>query len=1171
MRPIQNIFNISVYETRILLRSAFFRIFSILTLVLIVLFNMAIFSLRFSPWMFRAIPASIPYLNLFLLNLAQAAIAVFLASDFLKYDNKLDTTETIYIRSMTNAEYVFGKFFGVLSLFFIFNLAVLLVAWVFNVFFADVPVVASAYVLYPLLISLPTLIFIFGLSFFVMILIGSQAITFILLLGYIGGSLFFLSHVQHYILDFTAMNVPLMYSDFIGFGNLVQLLMQRGIYILVGLGFVCLTTLMLRRLSQSKFVSRLMAALTVICFAGAGVLGFEYLSEFTGGAELRAEMRDLNTEFAEQPRVTIDTAVIDLDHAGETIDVSAYMTVTNETGSPIGSYLFSLNPGLQVTGVTRNGAELQFDRNVQLVTVQPGQSLAPGAADSLVIRYRGAVNEDACYLDIPEDVRSETFRYTLFSIGKRYAAITPDYVLLTPESIWYPISGIVYGGAYPYLGRKDYVDYTLRVRTDGDMIPVAQGAGAQNGDVWTFQPEVRLPRLSLAMGRYEIKSVTVDDVDYSLYVLEGHDYFSEYFSDVGEQLAETISNTKVVYEDRLGLTYPYKRMTLVEAPVQFYAYPRQWTLGQETVQPEMIFLPEKGVTLNSADFKRSFSNMSRRGGRGGRGGFGGDMSPEDMQGMVLRGFINSTFQQNTQRMSMRFGGGGMNLMRGVISFIAPTATATYAPFPMYYAFSHNISSPDAPIFNMSMELYMNDRTGNSSMQQQFMSLFEGLTDVERANLSLSDRSFADCLADPPEDVDIMQIIKNKSLYLFTLIETAAGADSFRVFLDDFLAEHVNRDTPLQQFTDALDDRFGFEMMPRMEPWMNEAALPAILLTEPTATEIFADNLTLYQVRFTLANTGNAEGIVTVDFRIDSSTGFGGFGGMGGGRGGGMMMGGGGNFMFGMGEAAEETAQNITLGPGEAKDIGIVVDGSPREMTIDTHISQNLPSTFSYVFSTIETDEDAVPFEDEVSFDADDIYVDPSVVIVDNEDPGFSYNSVPESSILRRWLAERMDTGDQYTGIQSFNPPRKWTAAVNGNCYGTIRKSAYYIHAGKGDNVASWTGQIPRAGRYALFIYIPNVENVGGRNISFGRPGGGRGGGPGGFDRRRGGGDLGELRLRVHHEDGVDDIVMNAATADEGWNVVGSFFFSEGDATVELTDKSDGRIVIADAVRWVAID
>lgn len=60
-----------------------------------------------------SIPSNIPYLILLLLNTGQAVIAIFLASDFLKRDKKLDTSEVFYVRPLSNAEYVIGKIWGI--------------------------------------------------------------------------------------------------------------------------------------------------------------------------------------------------------------------------------------------------------------------------------------------------------------------------------------------------------------------------------------------------------------------------------------------------------------------------------------------------------------------------------------------------------------------------------------------------------------------------------------------------------------------------------------------------------------------------------------------------------------------------------------------------------------------------------------------------------------------------------------------------------------------------------------------------------------------------------------------------------------------------------------------------------------------------------------------------
>ena len=106
MISLHNIFSIAKYERKTLFRSWFFRIFSILSLLVLfgLNFGMVIEGGGSESWAIRAIPSAIPYFNLLILNVAQAVIAVFLASDFLKRDKKLDTTEVIYMRSMTNCE-----------------------------------------------------------------------------------------------------------------------------------------------------------------------------------------------------------------------------------------------------------------------------------------------------------------------------------------------------------------------------------------------------------------------------------------------------------------------------------------------------------------------------------------------------------------------------------------------------------------------------------------------------------------------------------------------------------------------------------------------------------------------------------------------------------------------------------------------------------------------------------------------------------------------------------------------------------------------------------------------------------------------------------------------------------------------------------------------------------
>ena len=59
-----------------------------------------------------------------------------------------------------------------------------------------------------------------------------------------------------------------------------------------------------------------------------------------------------------------------------------------------------------------------------------------------------------------------------------------------------------------------------------------------------------------------------------------------------------------------------------------------------------------------------------------------------------------------------------------------------------------------------------------------------------------------------------------------------------------------------------------------------------------------------------------------------------------------------------------------------------------------------------------------------------------------------------------------------------------------------------------------------------------------------------------------------LHFLVYHEDGVEDLQVDLQEAEEGWNYLGTYRLAAGPAHVEMTDKTGGRSVVADAVKWV---
>jgi len=270
MGSFQTIRTIARFEAILLFRSWFFRIFTVLILLFLFGMNIGVLSEDDSNWILRALPSNIPYFNMVFLNTAMTFIAMFLAIDFLRRDKKLDTSEVIFTRSMTNWDYVWGKTIGVLAVFLVLHILVLLMAMIINLAIPVVDIHWRSYLVYPLVISLPSILFVMGFAFLIMSLVRNQAIALVILLGYSGVVMFTLKDRVNFLFDFMAMRLPLMHSDITGFGYEPALMVQRLIYVALGISMIFGTVLLMKRLPQSR-VRTLFAWISMSVTAAAGV------------------------------------------------------------------------------------------------------------------------------------------------------------------------------------------------------------------------------------------------------------------------------------------------------------------------------------------------------------------------------------------------------------------------------------------------------------------------------------------------------------------------------------------------------------------------------------------------------------------------------------------------------------------------------------------------------------------------------------------------------------------------------------------------------------------------------------------------------------------------------------------------------------------------------------
>jgi ABC-type transport system involved in multi-copper enzyme maturation permease subunit len=1109
MNPLHNTLSIAKYEITTLLRSWFFRIFAILAVLFIFIFNLGTLIID-SNWNIKAISSVIPYVNLLMLNIVQAIICIFLASDFLKRDKKLDTTDVIYIRSMSNGEYVAGKTIGNIVVFIILNIIILSEALIFNLIAEGVTVNWMAYLSYFLIISLPTLIFIMGLSFFVMSILKNQAITFILLLGYVAITVFYLNTKYYFLFDYMSFSIPLLNSDFIGFGNLPAILVHRGMYACFGIAFIFLTVSLLKRLPQSPFSNRITLIPALIFFVAGIWLGDIHVSTFVKKQQLRDNIRSLNDANQTAPRLKVESYHIDLIHKGSSIEVTAKLKVSNPQKETADHFVFSLNPGLTVNKVIFNGHDVIVKRELQLIELS-GTKLESGESADLEFDYTGSLNEAACFLDVDDKTIQAIYNCGMGNIDKRSAIVTSDYVLLTRECNWYPIAGTSFGKQSKQWMEKQFSNYELTVKTKPGLTAISQGKPELKDGVFQFTNKHNLPQISLVIGNYTQETGTIDGLEFSLYHHPKHDYFIKFLKPIKDTIPTLIATALKDYERKIDMYYPFDRFTVVEVPAQFYSYPRTLIGEREEVQPETILFPEKGLSINEADFEGSIKRMERWGGRG------GDVqsTPEEKKIMVFNNFL-ALFTQAAAKPDF-------NQSQGQVQVVEKSNPLYF--FPLFYNHAYYIGSEKWPVTDRIFEAYLKKSTESGA--QGFGRDMQGMTENEQANLALLDHSFAELLDDPSRVQIIDNVIQLKGLTLFSIIKRKSGDEAFNDFMFNFLKSNKFKATTIEDFNSRIQSQFNTDLLPYMEKWFRSKDLPGYLVGSMKAVNVLDGDRLKTMVKFKITNTEKSEGIVLAQFRLGEG------GGPGRGR-------------FGGGGANMETVEKLLYLEGnQTKEVSYLLDGTPRNITINTLASRNIPSELRLPLDNIEQDTKAIPFEGEQVSDSPVLLAEKGEFICDDEDPSFKFTQTEDFSLLQRLLIKEEVNKDRFIGMNTWHAPRTWRATTNSSYFGKFIRSAHYIRSGDGKKKATWNVAIKGNGTYEVFTYLTRNR---------------RG--------RWGGQDDGQYNYVIHHNGGKDEIAVDLKTVDDGWNSLGSFYFSGDTVKVELGNKSSAPVVVADAIKLV---
>ena len=1105
---------IAKYEMRTLLRSWFFRIFAGLFIIGLSIFNVVL-NLESSgaPWIYRAIDASIPYASLIILNLGQAIVAVFLASEFMKNDRKNDTVEVIYARSMSNGDYIMGKTFGILLVFFILNLMILALGIGLSFIGSTTSRSIMPLLIYPLIISLPTLTYILGLSFFVMLLFKNQAITFIVILGYIAVSVFYLNQKAYHIFDFIAYYVPMMHSSFGGFGNLKEILVHRGIYLFMGISFIFFTVYRLNRLPQSKWFVSLPLVFAVVFMTIAGLFSWKYIDDIQSTQSYKEQVIALNNRYFKYPKLAITRYDIEVMHQGDKINANAKIVFCNRDSFRIDTLLFSLNPELIISELMVDGAKVGFTRQLQIVKLKNKFSLMPG--DSLVMdmKYSGSIDERVCFVDLNYQEAKDYFYVDVFNVRKRYAWITDDFVCLTPSSLWYPVSGVGYASKKPLYYSSSLAQYSLKVTTVRGLTAISQGKSKSlNNGKYEFTSNEPLPSISLLIGNYIKYSVTADSVSFNLFTRQGNQYFEPYFKNIKDTMRVILRELKQEYEKNSGITYPFSNFSLVEVPVQFALDNHVWAFASDAVQPEMILYPEKGVTMLETDFRFRHYREERNAKRNNE-----ETSPKELQVRMFKQFVRQNFFRKPD---------GQTEYDGLI-----TGT-TYSVFPCYFLFSTLLQSDKWPELTIGFASYLNDRnSGGSNVRRNF---WDDLSSEEWIILKLKESTLEQLVnATVSGDInalktdELQKIVLAKGRQFFDILESKYGKATFDTIVNQLIADNKHKVVSFAQMVKVFQGNLGTNLEQELDKWYSGKDLPGFIVSDINTYKVIRDEKTLYQVKFVVSNSEKADGFFVVNIELkDTKRGQN-------------------KDSWELDEVKADFSRKYFIPANSARELGFVFNTEPARMGIYTFISQNLPNTLIFDYSGFD-ELRKVPVVDTILvYDPGTKNQDKSETIVDNEDSGFSIVQADDQPFLKRLVHKKDKKEKHYTAIRVWNPPSQWLPSLRTEFYGKYIHSGVYTQGGLGNTKVVWQTNLPAKATYDVYCYIAKMNMFRGRKPP-----------------------RTDYNFLVSHDEGIQQVTLNYNELEKGWNLLGTYYISGDTARVEMTNKSTGQLIYADAVKWV---
>ena len=791
-------------EAKIIYRSMLFRVFAVMILALILFIHFQEQSVYVnSNWRNMALSAYIPLLNARLFCLLQTIIVILIASDFHIKERK-DTLEVLRSYPESNFSYYVGKIGGTLKALLGLAILSIVLAMVFHLFASPSPFRVYPYLFYFFTLTLPTIVGVTGFAFMFATLLKNRALSMTLLFLFALIFYYYLPQAAYGVFDLYALHTDTMLSEVTGHGDLPGYLLQRGLFLFSGIAFILFSVTLQKRINNKTNDTRNYLLMGVVLLCMGILTAFMCYHKHYTSEQTREVYRATYTKYTNIPRVTLQEQDIHYRQEGNRLSVQTQLIVENENALPIDSFVLYLNPALEIQSVSVGEERCSFRRDHQALVITT--TLKAGEKKRVDICYDGKIDERICYLYITRGEREE--QISRFDTGRRYAFLEKRHTLLIPECLWYPVS--IPPGFYPESLLATPILFHLKVKKTTRQTVLSQGDRVETEGYTEFTHARALPGISLCIGSYKKRSITLEGQAVHLYTLKNNHLIGRYFKGMDK---DTI---QMAYQHRFRLTsdlvpHSFPQLLLVEVPATFRSYYRNWEGQSEYTQPEFFFWREEALFSQAINYSDNISNKEK-------------------MGEIIASFTG-------------------------VSWTEPIIHA-YHLSPLHYNYNYHIHSTAYPIL---------DRVWKSTLYRyKLIDRSDKRAYVDVAAY-LSGHSFDQALHDKHISPFLLySIISAKGEQLCNYILTRITRGELIRFDDYINQKYTFQCICFNDFAEELYQQTGVDLSSFMEPWLHHiGSIPEYHIKGISygKTELSGER----KVRFKIYNNSPVEGIISVMF------------------------------------------------------------------------------------------------------------------------------------------------------------------------------------------------------------------------------------------------------------------------------------------------------------------